>query len=242
MDIKMLNDTLRAAIAEVKGLDPEKNKDDVIEMRPGKFYATVKIRNDIFRRYFGMDAGYTSTYELVQPYSYKVLRGGKETTMYFPGSVICKTEVFYKNKFLATGIAEEVRGSNKVNMTSAVENAQTSSLGRALACIGLTSHEFASADEMQGVKRKGENNDIANDDKQPEFGADSKTNKSLNVNIDLRQLILGAKHLGDLNKILTSHSDVIEKDNELKELFAKEKKRMEEGKPKTLEDDEVWYG
>ena len=47
-----------------------------------------------------------------------------------------------------TGYAEEVRGSTNINKTSAVENCETSAIGRALACIGLAGTEYASANEV----------------------------------------------------------------------------------------------
>ena len=49
---------------------------------------------------------------------------------------------------LATGHAEEYRASSKINATSALENAETSAIGRALAALGLGGTEFASADEV----------------------------------------------------------------------------------------------
>ena len=231
MDTRQHNDALKIAIKETNELDQK----DLVRFGK-KWYAPVKIRNDIFRKHFGMDAGYTSTYEIVQPYSYKVLKQGKEVTLYFPGSVICKTEIFYKNKFLATGIAEEIRGSSHVNTTSALENAQTSSLGRALTMIGISGNEFASADEMVGVERKGENNDIANDQKKYVDAGGSTTH---NIPINVRQLIEKADHLGKLNRILMDHNKEIENNKELLDLYKKTKERMERGEPKTEKDD--WY-
>ena len=52
-----------------------------------------------------------------------------------------------------TGHAEEVVGSSQINKTSALENAETSSLGRALGCMGIGVEEsFASADEVKNAK------------------------------------------------------------------------------------------
>lgn len=51
-------------------------------------------------------------------------------------------------RILATGHAEEYRASSKINATSALENAETSAIGRALASLGLGGTEFASADEV----------------------------------------------------------------------------------------------
>jgi len=42
-----------------------------------------------------------------------------------------------------------------VNTTSALENAETSAIGRALASLGLAGGEYASANEMDAVQRKG---------------------------------------------------------------------------------------
>jgi hypothetical protein len=47
-----------------------------------------------------------------------------------------------------TGYAEEKRSASKINKTSAMENAETSSIGRALAACGFAGTEFASADEV----------------------------------------------------------------------------------------------
>lgn len=47
-----------------------------------------------------------------------------------------------------TGYAEEARSASKINRTSAMENAETSAIGRALAACGLAGTEYASADEV----------------------------------------------------------------------------------------------
>jgi len=49
---------------------------------------------------------------------------------------------------LATGHSEEYRHSSQINKTSALENAETSAIGRALAALGLGGTEFATADEV----------------------------------------------------------------------------------------------
>lgn len=51
-------------------------------------------------------------------------------------------------RVLATGHSEEVRKATQINRTSALENAETSAIGRALAALGLGGTEFASADEV----------------------------------------------------------------------------------------------
>ena len=51
-------------------------------------------------------------------------------------------------KVIATGHAEELRGSTNINKTSALENAETSAVGRCLAFTGMGGTEIASADEV----------------------------------------------------------------------------------------------
>ena len=49
---------------------------------------------------------------------------------------------------VASGYAEEVRGSSNINTTSALENAETSAIGRALSALGMGGTSYASADEV----------------------------------------------------------------------------------------------
>ena len=53
-----------------------------------------------------------------------------------------------KGAVMATGHAEEVRGSTNINKTSSAENCETSAVGRALAFLGYAGTEIASADEI----------------------------------------------------------------------------------------------
>jgi hypothetical protein len=53
----------------------------------------------------------------------------------------------------ATGLASEVDGTGGANLTSALENAETSSIGRALANMALSGNKRASREEMQKVER-----------------------------------------------------------------------------------------
>ena len=52
-----------------------------------------------------------------------------------------------------SGHAEEIIGSSQINKTSALENCETSAIGRALGCMGIGVEEsFASADEVKNAK------------------------------------------------------------------------------------------
>jgi len=52
------------------------------------------------------------------------------------------------DRLMARGHAEERRDSSSINKTSALENCETSAIGRALAAFGLGGTEFATADEV----------------------------------------------------------------------------------------------
>ena len=53
-----------------------------------------------------------------------------------------------QGRLIATGHSEEYRHTSQINRTSALENAETSAIGRALAAFGLGGTEFATADEV----------------------------------------------------------------------------------------------
>ena len=97
-------------------------------------YATVPLRVGIFRRNLGAAATIASTIEHQDD-----------------KRVIVKSQVFIDNKLVSTGLAEELRSSSRINQTSALENAETSAVGRALAMLGLTNDKIASAEEVSGA-------------------------------------------------------------------------------------------
>lgn len=53
-----------------------------------------------------------------------------------------------QSRVIASGYAEEVRDSTNINKTSAVENCETSAVGRALAFLGYGGEQIASANEV----------------------------------------------------------------------------------------------
>jgi hypothetical protein len=59
-----------------------------------------------------------------------------------------------QGQVIATGHAEEERGSTNINRTSAVENAETSAVGRCLAFMGLGGTQIASADEVVNAQNQ----------------------------------------------------------------------------------------
>lgn len=62
--------------------------------------------------------------------------------------VVVKATISNGDYVISTGHAEEERGSTNINKTSALENAETSAVGRALAFFGLAGTEISSAEEV----------------------------------------------------------------------------------------------
>lgn len=75
---------------------------------------------------------------------------GTEIVLRDPECVVMKATITNEEgRVLATGHAEEYRESSSINRTSALENCETSAIGRALASAGYGGTEFASADELK---------------------------------------------------------------------------------------------
>ena len=100
----------------------------------GKAYTTVANRINVFRKFF---PDYSIATNIISDDDIKVVVQTKITT---PNNIV-----------VATGLAEEFRGKNIINTTSALENAETSSIGRALACLSLGGSEYASANEVENA-------------------------------------------------------------------------------------------
>lgn len=114
------------------------NKTHGVAQRGGKKYTEVFVRVEAFRQAFGTDLG-VDTQILVDD--------GKR--------VVVKATILSKEGFtVGSGLAEEIRGQGNVNKTSALENAETSAIGRALASLGLHGGSYASANEIEAVQRK----------------------------------------------------------------------------------------
>jgi len=89
----------------------------------------------------------------VQTFREKYPEYGLRTTLLDASGeyVVMRAEIWNGDYLLATGHAEEKRGSTQINRTSALENCETSAIGRALAAMGLGGTEFASANEVQNA-------------------------------------------------------------------------------------------
>tara|TARA_R100001129_G_scaffold184755_1_gene170590 strand:- start:245 stop:889 length:645 start_codon:yes stop_codon:yes gene_type:complete len=116
----------------------ELNKTHGVKQRGGKMYTQVVHRMEALRRHHGTDFGVET----------KILVDDGHRV------VVQAYITFAQGGVLGSGMAEEIRGQGHVNTTSALENAETSAVGRALASLGLAGGEYASANEMDAVSRK----------------------------------------------------------------------------------------
>ena len=120
------NDKLIDAINEYKKYG---GKDDV--KIHGKSYALVSTRLAYARRVLG------SLLDL------------KTTIIHHDDKkVIVQVDAYISDIHVSTGLSEEYRSFSKINNTSALENAETSACGRALAFLGFASDSVASAEEV----------------------------------------------------------------------------------------------
>lgn len=96
----------------------------------GKEYTTVAERIANFK---DEKPDWSITSEILQNGDYVIVK-----------ATICDES----GRVVSTGHAEEVRGSTKINQTSALENCETSAWGRALAACNYGGEQVASANEV----------------------------------------------------------------------------------------------
>jgi hypothetical protein len=100
----------------------------------GKDYSTVSHRVAIARRVLGTSLDIVS----------KIIHIDAD-------KVVMQSDIYIDGKHVATGHAEENRKASRINATSALENCETSSCGRALAFLGFISDGIASAEEVSAA-------------------------------------------------------------------------------------------
>lgn len=109
-------------------------KKDTVNIH-GKAYETVASRVHRFRQEHGSDYGIIT--EIIDRDS---------DTVVIKAMIVLFNDP--DNRVIATGFAEESRTASTINKTSALENCETSAIGRALAAFGMAGTEYASADEV----------------------------------------------------------------------------------------------
>lgn len=101
----------------------------------GKEYRTVARRVADFRAAHSIADGWSIDTELVSA----------DDSVVVVRAVIKAPD----GRVVGAGLAEENRKSSRINRTSAMENCETSAIGRALASCGFGGEEYASANEVQ---------------------------------------------------------------------------------------------
>ena len=134
------------------------HKSHGVKQKGNKLYTMVVHRTEAFRRALGTDFGI---------FTEILVDDGKR--------VILKAIITDRDgRTIGSGHAEEIRGQGMVNNTSAIENAETSAIGRALSSLGISGGEYASANELDAVDRKKEaikeesKEDVSPDKKTPQ--------------------------------------------------------------------------
>lgn len=98
----------------------------------GKAYSQVSTRIAVFRKYFPNASIVT-----------KILHDDEQ-------KVVVQATISLEGTILSTGLSEEFRNDGFINSTSALENSETSAIGRALAGLSLFAEngEYASSNEI----------------------------------------------------------------------------------------------
>lgn len=131
-----------------KAIDTAKHgKNDI----RGKEYSTVPLRIELFRRLLnGKDIeSLSSIYTRVEVDGNKIISRAylaEEIDVIFTED---GKEVVHMKNVKSTGTAEEDRQASSINKTSAVENGETSAIGRMLGILGVHGGQLASFEEVK---------------------------------------------------------------------------------------------
>ena len=199
--------------------------------RGGKKYTMVADRVRIFRKHFGTDARIDTS----QTYEGNYVRS--ETTIWVGGEMV------------ANGIAEENRTLGMINKTSAAENAESSSIGRALANLGLQGGEYPTGDELLNALHQQQTPAKTGTKKSDQSTTSNKANSGssqpgstlpsgwdeLDIGTQVQNFssaIEKASHPGNLRSIATQYKSWIDtlSEDQKKEITAMYKKKEKEVK------------
>tara|TARA_R100000900_G_scaffold104386_3_gene80972 strand:+ start:394 stop:1065 length:672 start_codon:yes stop_codon:yes gene_type:complete len=108
----------------------------------GKEYRTVAERINLF---------YSTYKDKITAITTEIIKDEKNIVQ-VKATISAKDKIENPTFFVfGNGFAEEDRTKGRINSTSALENCETSAIGRALASIGLGGEEYASANEVQNA-------------------------------------------------------------------------------------------
>jgi len=99
----------------------------------GREYRTVALRVSEFRAEYPAKDGWAIVTQIIERND---------------DTVVMRAAIVKDCVEVATGFAEEQRKASQINQTSALENCETSAIGRCLAAFGLGGSEYASANEV----------------------------------------------------------------------------------------------
>lgn len=135
-------------------------------------------------------------------------------------TVVMKATILDGNdRAVATGFAEENRRATMINKTSALENCETSAIGRALAALGMGGTEYATADEVANAIGQQGNKPKSSPDKQstPKTNTGKVSAKQINFIMSLLS-DLGASTTEEKKELFTEISG----HSSMKELTSKQ--------------------
>ena len=169
----------------------------------GKEYSTVPLRVELFRR--ELDAGdianLTSIFTRVEMYEDRVV-----TRAYLAEEVDViineeGQEIVQMKNVKSVGTSEEDRQASMINKTSAVENSETSAVGRMLAVLGVHGGVMASAEEVDSAMKA---------QKVVELRPSKKQTTNMTVEEFLKVLVK-SKTKDDVNSLLISEKVFFDK-------------------------------
>lgn len=160
---------LSAVMAAVNDI----NKSHGVTQRGGKKYTEVAKRVEAFRTHFGLQYGITTN--IIIDDGIRVLIKAQIYDLSNPSVPV------------GEGYAEEIRGvghfekgdKRNINTAAAIENCETSAIGRALATLGLHGGQYASADELAKFDRN--NNAIDNNKDNNNLNQETKPDPKVDV-------------------------------------------------------------
>lgn len=153
-------------------------------------YEEIKKINALLQTMDIKGKKYIPVNERVKAFRMLVPEGTIETELFSSAdNIIMKATVSVNGVILSTAYAEEVRGSSNINRTSALENCETSAVGRALGFLGLgIDTSIASYEEVTNARMRQDGQKFASKDEREGLYA---TCKARDIDIDMLLTYVG---------------------------------------------------